>query len=125
MNISRLIPVPLICLLMTNCSYKVKGYNAQIEAVLKDSILARANEFLKLTPVTITSYTSSRSSGGIHDFFSEGDYWWPDTLNLDGPYIQRDGLSNPNNFTEHREALLGLSEIVGNLTSAYIIIVCP
>jgi len=93
MNISRLIPVPFICLLMNNCSYKVKNYNAQIEAVLKDSILARANEFLKLTPVTITSYTSSRSSGGIHDFFSEGDYWWPDTLNLDGPYIQRDGLS--------------------------------
>lgn len=121
MNISRLIPYLIAGLLLTNCSNKNKSYKAQIEDVLKDSILAKANEYLKITPVTITASTSSRNSGGIHDFFSEGDYWWPDTLNIDGPYMQRDGLSNPENFTKHREALIGFSEIVGSLTSAYII----
>lgn len=121
MNILRLIPFLFACLLLSNCKNKDESYKAQIEEVLQDSVLVRANKFLKLTPVTITSFASPRSSGGIHDFFSEGDYWWPDTLNLAGPYIQRDGLSNPDNFTEHREALIGLSEIVGNLTSAYII----
>ena len=28
---------------------------------------------------------SPRSAGGKHDFFSEGDYWWPDPANPDGP----------------------------------------
>tara|TARA_R110002020_G_scaffold42136_3_gene123790 strand:+ start:13538 stop:14728 length:1191 start_codon:yes stop_codon:yes gene_type:complete len=121
MNILRLILFFSFYLLLTNCKDQKVRYETQITEVLKDSVLVRANEFLKSTPVTITSFTSPRSSGGVHDFFSEGDYWWPDTLNLEGPYIQKDGLSNPDNFTEHREVLIDLSEIVGNLTSAYLI----
>lgn len=121
MNISRLILLFSFCLFLPHCKNKQLRYETKIKEVIKDSVLVRANEFLKLNPVTITSFTSPRSSGGVHDFFSEGDYWWPDTLNLEGPYIQKDGLSNPGNFTEHREALIDLSEIVGNLTSAYLI----
>jgi hypothetical protein len=60
-----------------------------------------------------------RSAGGIHDFYSEGDYWWPDPANPDGPYIQRDGMTNPENFVEHRKAMIRLSRIVGTLASAY------
>ena len=40
---------------------------------------------------------------------SEGDYWWPDPANADGPYIQRDGMTNPDNFVGHRRALMRLS----------------
>jgi hypothetical protein len=40
--------------------------------------------------------------GGKHDFYSEGDYWWPDEKNPNGPYIQKDGLTNPENFVAHR-----------------------
>ena len=35
-----------------------------------------------------------------HDYFSEGDYWWPDPKNPGGPYIRRDGFSNPANFND-------------------------
>jgi Alginate lyase len=49
------------------------------------------------------------SAGGLHDYFSEGDYWWPDPKNPDGPYIQRDGQSNPANFDDHRKAMRRLS----------------
>ncbi len=90
-------------------------------SVLKDSILLLARQNLKKLPVTITSYRCKRSKGTVHDFYSEGDYWWPNPKNPKGPYIRRDGLSNPDNFTKHREALIRFSRIAGNLTSAYLI----
>jgi hypothetical protein len=70
-------------------------------------------------PVTVTASSSPRSAGGKHDFFSEADYFWPDPKNPDGPYINRDGLSNPNNFVEHRKAMICFSKIIGALASAY------
>src|SRR4051812_49544717 len=64
---------------------------------------------MKDAPVTVTAAHSARSAGGPHDYFSEGDYWWPDPQNPDGPYIQKDGLSNPGNFNDHRRALMRFS----------------
>ena len=68
-------------------------------------VLAAARQYLQEAPVTVTASHSPRSAGGLHDFFSEGDYWWPDPDHPDGPYIQRDGMTNPANFVEHRRAL--------------------
>lgn len=96
-------------------------YFVMAAEVLKDSILLIAEENLSEAPITVTASSSPRSAGGINDFYSEGDYWWPDSTNLEGPYIRRDGLTNPNNFTDHRKAVVRLSETVGNLVSAYLI----
>jgi len=85
----------------------------------RDRVLKAANQYLKEQPVTITASTSPRSAGGVHDFFSEGDYWWPDPQNPDGPYIQRDGLTNPNNFVDHRRYLMRLSVQVPALAAAW------
>src|SRR6266508_4170435 len=82
-------------------------------------ILKAANQYLTEAPITITASHSPRSAGGLHDFFSEGDYWWPDPQNPDGPYIQRDGMSNPNNFNDHRRYLMRLSVQVPALTAAW------
>src|SRR5207237_577497 len=81
-------------------------------------VLRAANQYLSEVPITITASHSSRSAGGVHDFFSEGDYWWPDPQDPGGPYIQRDGLSNPDNFVEHRRALMRLSVQVPALAAA-------
>lgn len=89
------------------------------EKLLKAVILKEAKWALGEEPYTITSSISERSSGGKHDFYSEGDYWWPDPENPGGPYIQRDGMTNPDNFVAHRLALIRFSRIVGALTSAY------
>ncbi|MGP8243819.1 MAG: alginate lyase family protein [Bryobacteraceae bacterium] len=82
-------------------------------------VIPAAERYLSAPPVTITSSTSPRSPGGKHDFFSEGDYWWPDPKNPGGPYIRRDGESNPANFVEHRRAMVRLSLIVPALAAAY------
>lgn len=39
----------------------------------------------------------------------------------DGPYIRRDGETNPENFTAHRQAMIRMSQLVGDLTSAWIL----
>jgi hypothetical protein len=82
-------------------------------------ILNAANQYLKEAPITITASRSSRSAGGRHDFFSEGDYWWPDPQNPEGPYVQRDGVSNPDNFLDHRRYLMRLSVQVPALAAAW------
>src|SRR5213079_3511394 len=82
-------------------------------------VLKAANQYLSEKPITITASHSPRSAGGLQDFFSEGDYWWPDPQNPDGPYIQRDGMTNPDNFVEHRRALMRLSVQVPALAAAW------
>lgn len=89
------------------------------EALLKNQIMAEAAWAMQQKPVTITAASSARSAGGLHDFFSEADYFWPDPKNPDGPYINRDGLTNPDNFVEHRKAMIRFSKIIGALASAY------
>ncbi|HEY4089778.1 MAG TPA: alginate lyase family protein [Bryobacteraceae bacterium] len=82
-------------------------------------MLKAANKYLDEKPVTVTASNSPRSAGGPHDFFSEGDYWWPDPNNPNGPYVQRDGMTNPDNFVEHRRAMVRLSLIVPALAAAW------
>jgi hypothetical protein len=88
-------------------------------AIERPRVLKAADRYLSEKPVTVTAASSPRSAGGKHDFFSEGDYWWPDPNHPDGPYIQRDGMSNPDNFVEHRRAMVRLSLIVPALAAAY------
>ncbi|HEX4795483.1 MAG TPA: alginate lyase family protein [Humisphaera sp.] len=85
----------------------------------RDRVLKAADQFLNEAPITITSFRADRSAGGVHDFFSEGDYWWPDPANPNGPYIQRDGMTNPDNFVEHRQALFRMCIQVPALTAAF------
>jgi hypothetical protein len=82
-------------------------------------VIKAADAYLKDQPVTVTAAHSPRSAGGLHDFFSEGDYWWPDPKNPDGPYMQRDGMTNPDNFVEHRKALMRLSVEAPALAAAW------
>lgn len=88
---------------------------------IKKETLNRAEIMVREKPVTITASKCMRSSGGIHDFYSEGDYWWPDSANPAGPYIQKDGQTNPDNFSDHRKAMIRFSDIMATLTSAWLL----
>ncbi len=84
-------------------------------------IIQTATSYLDSLPVTVTSTVCERSAGGPQDFYSEGDYWWPDPENPDGPYIRKDGQTNPENFVAHRHAMIRLSQVVGRQTSAWLL----
>lgn len=111
----------LFCFLGLSAQSKVNKDElyVQVEKTLGKHILKAAAKVLKEKPVTVTAASSPRSTGGKHDFFSEGDYWWPDPVSVDSPYIQKDGMTNPDNFVAHRLAMIRFSRIVGTLASAW------
>ena len=90
-----------------------------VAAIDRSRILTAAARYLKEPPITVTASTSPRSPGGKHDYFSEADYYWPDPKNPGGAYIQRDGMSNPNNFLDHRRSLLRFSVQAPALVAAW------
>lgn len=90
-----------------------------VSAVELPRVVPLAEAALGMQPVSITAVTNPRSPGGRHDFSSEGDYWWPDPKNPDGPYIRRDGETNPDNFVAHRRLMFAVARDVGALTAAY------
>ena len=92
-----------------------------MDEAYKNKIISLAKQAMVEKPITVTNESSPRSAGGKHDFYSEGDYWWENPVSPDSPYIQRDGMSNPNNFVAHRKAMIRFSQLVGTLTSAYLI----
>jgi hypothetical protein len=86
----------------------------------KDWILAKAEESLAIPPMHITDKVADMSEGDAHEYYSNGDYWWPDPTKPDGlPYIRRDGESNPDNFNFHRECLSSMRTAVANLAAGY------
>ncbi len=108
-------------LLSSACLLHVAGRAQEVDLARHEAgrILASAARFLSEDPVTIVAFPSPRSAGGIHDYYSEGDYWWPDPKDSTGPYVQRDGLTNPGNFIAHREALIRFSVQEATLAAAY------
>jgi hypothetical protein len=91
----------------------------ELIAIERHRVLEQADRYLHEQPVTITAVRAERSAGGLHDFYSEGDYWWPDPSDSTKPYIRRDGETNPANFEAHRNAMRRLSQIVPALVAAY------
>jgi hypothetical protein len=98
---------------------QIADQSALLAGAERKRVIAAADLFLSRPPRTISTFHAARSAGGLHDFFSEGDYWWPDPNNPNGPYVRRDGESNPDNFIEHRRALIGLSVEMPALTAAW------
>ena len=118
MHFYRIFIVLFLTIACTSCQ---KTWQDKTSDVLKGHILHQADSWLDTTPETVTANVCERSAGGINDFYSEGDYWWPNPENPDGPYIQRDGETNPENFVAHRHAMVKFSRIVGAMASAYLI----
>jgi hypothetical protein len=111
---------PFLVLLLAAClAVGAQAQTIDVAQLDRARVLEAAKADLAQAPLTITAFPAPRSSGGLHDFFSEGDYWWPDPAHPGGPYIQRDGMSNPDNFVEHRRVLLRFSVQVPALVAAW------
>ncbi len=85
-------------------------------------MLRNAEKALAAAPVHITDAVAPLSEGGIHDYHSNGDYWWPNPETSDGlPYIRRDGERNPDLFFAHRRILARLREHTVSLAAGHLI----
>jgi hypothetical protein len=92
-----------------------------VQRVERERVVNAALRYLQEQPETIVTSPAPRGAGGLHDYFSEADYFWPDPKNPDGPYINRDGESNPGNFNTHRLLLIRLSIQAPALVAAWVL----
>ncbi|WP_082593166.1 alginate lyase family protein [Paenibacillus sp. Soil766] len=84
------------------------------------AIIQQADNCLTAPPVQITDERAPQSPGNAHDYYSNGDYWWPNPDTSNGlPYVRRDGESNPDNFHAHRILLRRMRSRVACLATAY------
>lgn len=97
-----------------------KTYKIRPASDNRDWLIQKGRQALSHPIPHITDAPAPLSEGGPHDYYSNGDYWWPDPASPNGlPYIRRDGETNPDNFNRHRELLRGMREDVVFLTCAY------
>ncbi len=87
----------------------------------RDRTIEKANRYLHKEPVTVTAKVSERSAGGPNDFYSEGDYWWPNPDDPDGPFVQRDGERYYDRFEHDRLVMRDFAEYTAALTSAWLL----
>lgn len=90
-----------------------------LRAIERRRVIPQARAMLVEQPRTIAAIPAPRSPAGRHDYYSEGDYWWPDPAKPGGAYIRRDGRSNPDKFDGHRDALIRFGRIVPMLAAAW------
>lgn len=90
-----------------------------LRAIERRRLLPQAAALLAGSPRTIAAIPAPRSPAGRQDYYSEGDYWWPDPANPGGAYIRRDGQSNPDKFDGHRDALIAFGRTVPALATLW------
>ncbi len=118
-SLSKLSLLGMLCA-GTALAAHARNASVDVAAIERERIMKVAASALETEPVTIARFRAKLSEGGPNDFYSNGDYWWPDPAKPDGlPYIQRDGESNPNNFTGHRRCVMQLRDGVAALGAAY------
>ena len=117
-----------LILILSSCSAKRAENSDATKTVVRfvrstdsSAVIAEAENYMNLQPVPLTNFRCDRSLGGGHDFYSEGDYWWPNPDDPNGPYIRRDGETNPENFKDHRIAMRNMSIQTSALTAAYLL----
>lgn len=126
-SIRKVVSAALLAVIVTGCVHPSQSRKSTIPsgkidvaAIDRSRILRAAKAALALKPITVTKFRAKLSEGGPNDFYSNGDYWWPDPTKPDGlPYIQRDGQSNPENFSAHRLCVMQLRDAVAALGAAY------
>ena len=90
-----------------------------LPAIERTRVSTAADAALRSASISITSSVNALSEGGKQDFYSNGNYWWPDPQAANGiPYIRRDGHSNPAIFNDHRIAIRHLRDAVAALAAA-------
>jgi hypothetical protein len=60
------------------------------------SLIRQADAVLDTEPLSVMMKNKTPASGDKHDYMSQARYFWPDTTKPDGhPYMERDGVTNP------------------------------
>jgi len=79
---------------------------------------AEAEKHMKEGPWSVTSERPASVDIDPHDYYSVAPYWWPNPDNPGGPYIRKDGQTNPDRFMSNKIALNAMCDTVFTLGAA-------
>jgi hypothetical protein len=77
-----------------------------------------AENELKNGPWDVVSHRPPGATFDVHEYYSEGPYFWPDPKNPNGPYIRKDGQRNPARFLHNRNDIASMATAVLTLGAA-------
>lgn len=120
----------LFCMLATVGAQSIwdSAHLAQVKASLQQPAYATAYKHLleeadgqmKRSPLSVMLKEKTAASGDKHDYLSLSRYFWPDPTKPDGlPYINRDGVSNPELEKLDRPKLAQMAGRVTTLSLAW------
>ena len=92
--------------------------NPDLVAALKE-IVKDADAALEQPIANVVDEGALPPSGDPHDYYSYSPYWWPDPENANGPYIWRDGVTNPDRYTSDVSRLEAMRDAVTSLVPAW------
>ena len=64
---------------------------------LREALIRKGDKAAEAEPVSVVE-TTKRYTDDAHCYVSIAPYRWPDTTNIGGPYVSRDGLRNPEYY---------------------------
>jgi len=81
---------------MTEGPYLINRDSASIPQRMKDDLMALADAYLDMPPLSVMDKDKTPPSGDKHDWMNLAEYLWPNPDTPDGlPYVHRDGEVNP------------------------------
>ena len=85
-----------------------------------EALKADADRDLNAEPLSVVTKKAVPASGDKHDYMSLARYYWPDPSKPDGlPYINRDGVSNPELNEYDRNKVSATADRVTTLSLAW------
>ncbi len=82
--------------------------------------IEKADNILTLSPLSVMDKSALPPSGDPHDYMSQARYFWPNPSKPDGlPYINRDGVTNPEIYKLDRNRLGETADRITTLAVAY------
>ena len=100
---------------------KARRTSDPVVAAAYRDLIARADKALAARPASVMDKRAAPPSGDRHDYVSLARYWWPDPADPEGPYVRRDGDTNPEIETNRfdRIALARMAREAETLALAY------
>jgi len=120
------VPVEWIELRRHSATAPAASLSDEVAAADRERVLRQAATAMTATPVSLRAAPlpafATVEGAGPGDFYSMGDYWWPNPKTPSGlPYVSLDGKTNPDNFIAHRMLMREMRDAVATLAAAYLV----
>jgi hypothetical protein len=87
---------------LADAKERLRKGDHELSTALKH-LTVQAEYWMTQGPWSVTTKSKAPPGGDVHDYASQAPYWWPSNSSDGCPYVQRDGVRNPevDNYPDH------------------------